>query len=307
MEAERYRRMCRLVDQVSPHGRRQRQQFADRVIVKVYVYATLCDRPVSFACDAAHWDAALLDEVVGDALPSQPTMSRRLRTVGVLQTVERAMQLLADDCDCGVGVGVGLVKAIDSKPLRVGAYSKDTDALRGRAAGEMGRGYKLHACRRGGRFVGRMLITPMNTSDQVAAAALIPHLSGAGYLAGDNGYDANAVHELAAAHGHQLVAPPRASNVGVYDARRNAPQRLRSLEMLDPALHPGDRGGGRESFGQSLMRYRKSIERGFGHAAMHGLFAPPPWVRRPHRVALWAATKLIQTMVRQREIEGLMT
>jgi len=304
MEAERYRRMCRVVDQVSPHGRRDRQQFADRVIVKVYLYATLRDRPVRYACDPANWDAALRHELVGAALPSQPTMSRRLRTVGVLQAVERALRLLGEDG----GADAALVKAIDSKPLRVGAYSKDADALRGRAAGEQGRGYKLHTCRARGRFVGRMLITPLNTNDQVAAVALIPHLAGGGYLPADNGYDANAVHEAAAAHGHQLVAPPRASNVGVYDARRNAPQRLRSLEMLDPALHPADRGGGGgggESFGQGLMRQRRSIERGFGHAAHQGLFAPPPWVRRPHRVAVWAAAKLIQTMVRQREIEGL--
>ncbi len=295
MEASRYRRMCRLVDQVSPHGRQAGQQFSDRLIVKVYLYSVLRDRPVSFACHRCNWDMRLLDELFAE-LPSQATMSRRMRTVGVLATLERMLQRLSEDH------GPSLLKRLDSKPLKVGSYSKDRDARRGRAAGEMARGYKLHVSHQSGRF-GRLLITPMNTNDQVGAALLIPHLSGTGYLIGDNAYDANPVHRLAATHGHQLVAPPRRSNAGVYDPKRSLPQRLRALEMLDPLLHrdPG------ESFGRHLMRQRKAIERALGHAAGQGLFAPPPWVRRPHRVATWAAGKLIQTMIRQREIEGIKT
>jgi hypothetical protein len=299
MEATRYRRICRLVDQASPHGRRSRQQFADRVIVKVYFWSTQCDRPVSWACQAANWPAPLLADVIGATLPSQPTMSRRTRTVGVLQLIERVQTMLSERLEDDV------VKAIDSKPLKVGSYSRDRDARRGRGAGEKVRGYKLHAitCGKAFKF---WTLTGMNSNDQVGAAMLLPKLSddraGWGYVTADNGYDANAVHRLAAATNHQLIAPPRASNAQVRDVRRNCPQRIRALDICaDPLRHAGVG----PSFGLCVLRQRGQIERNFGNATMSGLGAPPPWVRRPHRVATWTAAKLIQRMLRQIEIAGV--
>src|SRR5262245_48564090 len=96
MEAERYRRVCRIIDQVSPHGRRCKQQFSDRVIVKVFFWSTYSDRPVSWACDEANWPETLRFETIGLRLPSQSTMSRRTRTVGVLQLIERVHTLLSE-------------------------------------------------------------------------------------------------------------------------------------------------------------------------------------------------------------------
>src|SRR5687767_4980137 len=208
MEAERYRRVCRLVDQLCPYGRRARQQFADAVIVKVFLFATYSDRAVRWACRAANWPEPLLHAAaVGFTLPSQSTMSKRLRTVGVLQLLDRVAAALAER----LGVGE-VVKAIDSKPLRVGRYTKDRDAKRGRAGpGEMARGYKLHAVTAADAFL-CWTILPMNENDQVAAAVLLPRLGERapwGYVAGDNGYDANPVYRVAAAANHQLIAPPR--------------------------------------------------------------------------------------------------
>jgi len=131
MEADRYRRVCRLVDQLCPHGRRPGQQFSDAVIVMVFLYATYSDRAVSRACRAAHWPERLRHATVGcGALPSQSTMSTRLRTVGVLQLLDRVRAALAERLGGGE-----VVKAIDSKPLRVGRYTKDRDARRGAAPG----------------------------------------------------------------------------------------------------------------------------------------------------------------------------
>src|SRR3954465_7351329 len=145
MEAERYRRVCAVVDQACPHRRGRGQQFGDHLIVKVYVWGVLHDRPTVWACDPRNWP----DDDDGDglrppALPSQPTMSRRLRTVGVLPLLERAPALLA------AAPPPAPLKHVDSKPLAVGNYSKDPDARRGRAAGAMARGYKLHAVQSGG-------------------------------------------------------------------------------------------------------------------------------------------------------------
>ena len=297
MEAKRYRRLCRLVDQLSPHGRHDRQQFSDRTIVKVYFWSTRCDRPVSWACRWENWPERLLQQAVGLTLPSQPTMSRRMRTVGVLQLIERVQIKLAQD------LGQQRVKVIDSKPLKVGSYSKDREARRGRAAGESARGYKLHAITSGDSFC-LWTLTGMNVNDQVGAALLLPKLTGWGYITADNGYDANAVHRQARAANHRLIAPPRPSNAHVRDVKRNEPERIRSLDLFaNPLQHCGLADG----FGRYLINARAPIERHFGNATMQGLSAPPPWVRTPHRVAAWTGAKLIQTMQRKLEIAGVMT
>jgi hypothetical protein len=304
MEADRYRRVCRLVDQLCPHGRRPRQQFSDAVVVMVFPYATYSDRAVSWACRAAHWpDERLRHATVGfGPLPSRSTMSTRLRTVGVLQLLDRVRAALAERLGRGE-----VVKAIDAKPLRVGRYTKDRDAKRGRAGpGEMARGYKLHAVTAADAFA-CWTVLPMNANDQVAAAVLLPRLGEQapwGYVGADNGYDANPVYRAAAAANHQLIAPPRRGNAHVRDVRRNTPQRIRSLDICANPL--GHCGLG-ESFGLGLLRRRKQVERNFGHLVMDGLHAPPAWVRTPHRVAAWVAAKLVQRMARQLEIKGLTT
>lgn len=295
MKAERYRRVCRWIDQVSPHGRRGNQQFSDAAIVKVYFWSTQWDRPVSWACDEGNWPDDVRFSTVGFDVPSQPTMSRRMRTVGVLQLIERVQAKLAE------ALGGSLVKAIDSKPLVVGNYSKDRDARRGYAAGGKARGYKLHAITERKSFV-LWTLSGMNAVDQTAAAALLPRLRGWGYLGADNGYDANPLYRAASEVNHQLIAPPRKSNAGVRDVRRNSRQRIRSLDLwADPLKHCGQAS----AFARSIRNEREQIERNFGNAAMNGLTAPPPWVRRPHRVATWTAAKLIQTMARQLEIAGV--
>jgi len=302
MEAKRYRAACRLVDQLSPHRRSPGQLFGDREIVKVYLFATESDRPVSWACKSQHWPEPLLDQMLCGNLPSQPTMSRRIRTVGVQKLLERVQLKLGEmlqEQDNPV------VKAIDSKPLRVSRYSKDVDARNGRAAGDMSRGYKVHVITAGKAFL-HWTLAPMNVSDQTAAADLLPRLDAPGawgYVSADNGYDSNKLHGVAEQINHQLLAPPRRSNAHVRDTRRNCAGRIRALDLFaDPLSHCGQPN----EFAQSIINDRDQIERNFGNAAMHGLNNPPPWVRTPRRVASWTSAKLIQTMVRTAQIKGLM-
>jgi hypothetical protein len=298
MEAEWYRRICLVVDQACPHHRRARQQFGDHLVLKVYFWAVLHGRPVNWACVADNWPD---DDRRPGALPSQPTMSRRLRTVGVRQALERTHGVLADRFPPTP------LKQVDSKPLVVGNYTKDSDARRGRGAGEMAHGYKLHALRSGG-VVRHWTLASMNVNDQVPARDLLARLAadpldpGWGYVTGDNQYDANPVHAAAAAVNHQMIAPPRKDNAEVRDARRNTPGRLRSLELCANPLRACGLG---PSFGLDLLRERKGIERTFGHLVMLGLHAPPPWVRRPGRTAAWVAAMLVIQMVRLLQIKGV--
>jgi IS5 family transposase len=283
MEAQLYRSLYRLVYSVA-HPPQARVQFSDRIIVMVYLWSVLKDRPVYWACEQENWPRE-----PDFQLPEDSTMSRRLRTVGVQQLIERVL-------GCGSErLGVPLVKVLDSKPLYVGPYSKDRDAKRGRvAAGQFARGYRLHTLNHG-RAVREFTLAPMNEHDAAAAPALIAKLEGGGYAAADNAYDSNRLHQQAAAANHQLVAPPRAANKGVRDAKHNCPQRLRTLDLLDSPLKVCGING---DFGRELYNCRQRVESGYGGLTFLGLNYVPAWARGPRRVALWAAGKILLHLCR---------
>lgn len=283
MEATLFRALYRHVWSVA-HPPRARVQFSDRLIALVYLWSVLHQRPVTWACDRGHWPG-------GEPpfeLPSDSTMSSRLRTVGVQQLIER-VTLAASD----LFGDPPLVKAVDSKPMTVGAYSKDTDAKRGRVgAGQMARGYRLHALNHG-RVVRHWALGAMNDHDSAYAPGLLARLEGGGgYAVADNAYDSNALHACAAAAGHQLVAPPKEAERHVRDARYNTPQRLRALDIVASPLEFCAKGR-RAPFGAALYNAREAVESCFGELSLMGLNYLPAWARGPRRVALWTAGKIL--------------
>ena len=123
MQAKLYRQLYQRVYAVAHPTRRPREQYDGRWVVVMFLWSVLHDRPRGWACDGGNWPAEM-----DRPLMSQSRLGRRLRTVGVQQLLERALAAATDLFP------VPLVKAIDSKPLAVGAYSKDRDARRGRVA-----------------------------------------------------------------------------------------------------------------------------------------------------------------------------
>jgi Transposase DDE domain len=248
--------------------------FFDYEIVAVYLWAVLHDRSVSWACEPAHWPEELWPR---RRLPSQSTMSRRLRTTEVqwlLQQMEQRLAPLADD---------RWVLLIDGKPLVIGTYSKDGDAAWGRVGQTYAKGYKLHAVYGAGPLPLAWEVVPLNESELDVAARLIPSLQGGGgYLLGDKAFDSNPLHDTALSAGYQLVAERKRPNTKLGH-RRHSPGRLRSIELLQTV------------FGQALYQARGDIERQFGWLTNHGggLAPLPNWVRRLPRVRLWVQAKLL--------------
>jgi hypothetical protein len=123
-----------------------------------------------------------------------------------------------------------------------------------------------------------------------------------GYLVTDNNYDSNRVYDLAAAVNLQLVAPPQSDAKGLGH-RPQSPHRLRGLELArrPHPLNPLCRPDLPRSFGQDLLHARGAIERTFGlWGNWGGGMGPlPNWVRRPRRVALWVAGKMIFNAARE--------
>ena len=317
METKLYRALYKLVRSTPHTPRRPREQFADWWVVLIYLWSVLHDRRASWACDPESWRGVEPD----GPLISQSQLSRRLRTVGVLQLIERLLAAASDLLERHRAevnapqtaprpapqpvqpVQPPLLKQIDSKPLTVGAYSKDRDAKRGRLAdGQFARGYRLHAITHG-RHVRHWTLLPLNEHDSAAAPLLMPRLEGGGYVAADNAYDTNECHGLAAAANHQLVAPARECNRGVRDVKHNCAQRLRALDMLDSPLQAC---GVTPPFGQELYDCRQRIESAFGGLAFAGLGPLPPWVRGPRRTALWCAGKILLHLCAAALKKGLM-
>lgn len=250
-------------------------------ILAVYLWAVVHDRPTSWATKPENWP----DDLRPRRLPTQGTVSRRLRRPAIIElmtTIEEHLAALAMTDDC-------LTRIIDGKALAVSNVSKDPDAGYGRGAGGNQKGYKLHAVWAAGPIPIAWGLAPMNESEKIMARHLIPDLPGGGYLLGDAQYDANPLYDLSADAGFQLVAKKiKGRGRGGLGHRRQAPSRLRSIELLKTA------------FGRALTNHRNAIEGRFGAwvSAGGGLGPLPAWVRRFHRVRHWVQAKIITTAVR---------
>jgi hypothetical protein len=305
MEYRLYRRIYDIVTALGKTHAFARKRFADAWIVLTLAWAVLHDRPISWACAAENWP----DAEAWHALPSNATMSRRLRTVGVLTLMAQAESAVRD------WFPRGLFKMVDAKPLPVGGASGDADAKPGRAARGTAVGYKLHlACDLrggdGGGPVDAWSLAQMSTNEKdVAVDRLIGRLPPFCYLAADNEYDSSRVFDATAAAGGQLLVNPRKKAPAGLGHRRQSPHRLRGLALAaaaDPLAKCGG-GAGDGRLGRALLRARGAIERRLGAwvSAAGGLGSLPAWVRRPRRVARWIWGKLLIYHVRLAERQGL--
>jgi len=245
-------------------------------VLGVYFWAVVHDRPTSWAADPKQWP----DDVRPAKLPSQSTLSRRLRqskTVDLMTTVENHLFMLTM-------VGCCLVQIIDGKALAVSSVSRDADTGYGRVMGKSQKGYKLHAAWGASPMPTAWALAPMNISEKTVARYLIPTLPGGGYLLGDPQYDVNYLYDLSAENGFQLVAKKtKDRGCGGLGHRRQSPGRLRSIELLTTA------------FGHSLYNQRNAIECRFGTWTSFacGLSPLPAWVRRFSRVRNWIQAKIV--------------
>lgn len=271
MERELWEALCRL--SVAYYNRFARGIYTDQVIIAVYWWAVVHDRPVCWACQSRHWP-----EDLRERLPSQATMSRRLRAGSIERLVNEVEQALA-----GWVVLIGSrVLIIDGKPLPVGGPSKDADAAWGRSAGGLAKGYKLHAIWGEGPLPTAWGLAPLNVSERRMAAKLLSGLPGEGYLLGDKQYDVNYLYEAAHEAGYQLLAAQQRPGQALGH-RRHSPHRLCGLQLL------------RTTFGKELYRRRLRIEHCFAQLTsfVGGLSPLPFWVRRFNRVKLWVHSKLL--------------
>lgn len=257
--------------------------FGDEDIVKVYYWAVIHDRPLSWACQRRNWPCHERRR----ALPSPPTMSRRLRRKSVGTLLDALEQRVV------APQRPGLLWMIDGKPLSISGCSKDRQAGYGRAANCKAKGYKIHAIVGIDGSIATWRLAPMNKDERVMAERMLATAPIQGYVVGDSNYDSNKVHNVCDGRGDiQLVTRRRHGKNRGLGHRKHSRGRLRSILLVESPRPDG--------FGTYLLRERETIERSFAHLTNWGggLTCLPPWVRTHRRVHRWVQAKLILTALR---------
>jgi hypothetical protein len=279
MERELWPRLYHLIMEVGQALRLIGVSYQPHILLLVYCWAALHDRPVKWACEPRHWSTTTLRPA---RLPSPATLSRRLWRIDTAMLMRALIRRLRRGRD------PRLIATIDGKPLPIGGAGHDPEARCGRGAGLWAKGYKFYAIWAGRPVPETYRVYPMNVNEDKVAEEMMPDLTGGGgYLLGDGEYDANGVFDAAGAAGYQLLAPREDPGAGLGH-RSQSPYRLRCIELM------------RSAFGRGVWGLRRGIEQSFGVLTSFGggLSPLPSWVRHLERVWLWVSAKLAINGVR---------
>lgn len=278
MEHQLWKEILAVMNDIDKPRRNPRCKFLVEDIVRVWFWAVLHDRPVSWACNPQNWPIHQRRR----PLPSCSTMSRRMRSPQLQELINKIEQRLLRSRG-----NKPLVWMIDGKPLVIGNASKDRQAGFGRAVRGNAKGYKLHSVVGIDGSIAAWRVAPLNKDERIIARRLFREADIQGYVLADGIYDSNPLHEICEARGNrQLVAPPRG---GYHRPRRRRAQssgRLRAVALLE---NP------QSTFGQELLKQRDAIERVYGNLSNWGggMTHLPPWARTHRRVHRWVQAKLI--------------
>ena len=256
-----------------PRAKRQ-PRFSDTLIVAMYFWSVLHDRPQCWACQRRNYHRPFLPR----RLPSVSRFNRRIRS-------ERCQAILSAVAAMPTPAAATVIQLLDGRPLTVGACSKDQQAQPGRVYGGFARGYRLHACMNENGYFLAWKVTPLNTAEKRVARELLRQTRPGGLVLADGNYDAGYLYDQVADSGGQLLATPRKGAGGGH--RPLSPHRRLALYLW-------------QSHGPWIRAQRKAIDRFFGqHSSYGGGLAPlPAWVRTLERVERWVQAKITLYHVR---------
>lgn len=278
MERQLWKAIVLLLRSVEKARANVRETFSDEVIVKVWMWAVIHDRPVCWACCLENWPPYERRW----KRPSNATMSRRLSSRNVMFLLKQLEHRVLRR-----GEGANLAWFIDGKPLVISGCSKDQQAGYGRATGGKAKGYKIHAIIGSDGSVPEWRLAPMNKDERAMARRMLKVAPIQGYVVADGNYDSNKLHSVCQQRGNiQFVTPRRYGAGRGFGHRKQTGGRLRSVEILEAPFN---------EFGVELMNHRVAIERFFGNLTNWGggLACLPAWVRTHRRVNRWIQAKLV--------------
>jgi hypothetical protein len=254
---------------------RRRPEYGDTLIVAVYLWAVMQDRPQGWACRRENYQSIFRPR----ALPSESRLSRRIRGERCQMLLTRVYEEVAEvDRPSSVNM-------VDGRPFTVNGCTKDRQARPGRISGGFARGYRLHSLVSDDRRVLNWMVTPMNEPEPAQAKTLIETAAAVGeVILGDSVYDANSLYKAAKARGSVLVSHIRADRLKNRPrTNRNSPERIAAVESW------------KRGVARYVYRDRVLVETTFGNQSSYagGLGPLPAWVRTLPRVTRWIGAKLI--------------
>ena len=254
---------------------RRRAVYGDLLILRMWLWAVMHDRPFSWACSRQSYDSMFRPR----RLPSVSRFSRRLRTMRMARArvaLHRALIARGQS---------GLVSYLDGKAMAIGEYSTDPDARDGVVTtGRFRKGYKLHARANQAGFFERYRVGPLNQGEALIARKLVEGVPPGGLVLADTNYDSRTLYGLIESRGALLFTPMKGPP-SVTDRPRAMPDSRRTVL----AIWRSDLNLARQ-----LMLARRAIERLFARLTGFGggLCPLPAWVRRLSRVRLWLDAKI---------------
>jgi len=260
-------------------GRLPRHTYSDFLIARLYFWAVLHDRPMTWALDPVHYNRLFRPR----QRPSVSQLHRRIASDRFARLLQRLHDRLAGTNDPPVAGSL----CIDGHALCVSPVSQDRDARRGHVPGGLAKGYKLHAMVSRDRKIPVFCVLPLNRHEMPVARAMLTHLPavhpGTLVLA-DGNYDAHVLHKDVAARGGWLVTRPRGRGRHPVTRRQMGPARRTLIDLWEhqPRLM------------RRIYRERNRIEQVFGHLrCTPGLLGPLPcFVRGLTRVRRWVGAKI---------------
>ena len=280
MSSQGWRQLYRIIKRQARRMPRPRRRFAysDALIGAMYFWAVWHDRPQCWACRRDSYNGLFRPR----RLPSVSEFNKRIRSermAALLDSVFAAFSSSGRRNEMCI---------VDSRPLTVGACSKDQGAKAGRVYGGFARGYRLHALVTENGVVLAWKLTAMNEAEPTVARVLLPQAPAGSRVLADANYDRAPLYDCATEHGLDFLARPQ-KNAG-HGHRPQNPARLAAIARWrrDPVRYG---------------RRRDQVERAFGwQSSFGGGLAPlPAWVRTPRRVYRWVQAKLVINHVRIQE------
>jgi hypothetical protein len=251
-------------------------QYSDALILKMYLWAALHERPLCWACQRAHYTSRFRPR----RLPSVSQFCRRVQAARFATLLGRLHTRLTRRNAEQPGVLI-----VDGKPLLVSRCSRDPDARCGWAINGFGVGYRLHALTSHDGRILAFQVQPLNVGEaKVAREELVPLAPPQCVALADANYDSRHLYN-AFGHGRvQLFTPLKRIAVRPAAQRKMGPFRrlAAALSQQAPAAY------------RKLLDLRGGVERIFSAltCCAGGLHSLPAWVRRLSRVRRWVAAKI---------------
>lgn len=276
MDHELWRRLVyavRSADRVVARTGR-RPTFSDQQIVKMHFWSVWHDRPLCWACDRRHYNTLYRPR----QLPSVSQFCRRAKSRRVQRMLAAVHEYLTHR------PGAARVAFFDGKALPISDYSRDPDARDGFGAGNMHRGYKLHAWATADGRIVRYCVRPINEGEMRVALDLVDRIEPQMRVLADANYDSRFLYEAVAERGAMLLTPLKGRARQKQTLRRMGPARRLAVALWES----------QPELCEKWLEERVEIERIFSALTCFGggMGPLPSWVRRLDRVTRWVSAKL---------------